>query len=81
MQIRLEKERLKEEASAMILQGAWRTKKARRKAAAMKAEKQRLLEEGSAMMLQGAWRCKKAKRRAERAGAVGAAGFEVEPAR
>ena len=59
--MKAEKQRLLEEGTAMMLQGAWRCKKAKRKAAAMKEKKQRLMEEAAAGMLQAAWRCKKAR--------------------
>lgn len=61
--MKLERQRLREEGCAIMLQSAWRTKKARRKAAEMKARKQQLLEEGAAMQLQAAWRIKQARQR------------------
>jgi hypothetical protein len=61
--LKQERQRLREEGCAIMLQSAWRTKKARRKAAEMKARKQRLMEEGAALQLQAAWRIKQARKR------------------
>ena len=58
--MKAEKHLLLEEGCAMILQGAWKCKKAYRRAQGLKLEKQRKLEEAAACMLQGVWRCKKA---------------------
>lgn len=50
--MKLERQRLREEACAIKLQSAWRIRKARAKVERLKAEKQRLLEEGAALMFQ-----------------------------
>jgi hypothetical protein len=49
-----------------VLQGSWRSKKARRKVEALKAERQRLREEACAIKLQSAWRIRKARAKVER---------------
>jgi hypothetical protein len=53
----------KEDASARMLQCAWKSKQSRRKVTAMRAEKERLMEEASASMLQCAWKSKCARRK------------------
>lgn len=50
--MKLERQRLREDACAIKLQSAWRIRKARAKVERLKAEKQRLLEEGAALMFQ-----------------------------
>lgn len=50
-------------AAAEMLQGAWRSKVARRKVALKKAEKEKLLREGYARKIQSRYRCRLAKRR------------------
>ena len=52
-----------QDAAAIMLQGAWRSKCARRKVAAKKAEKKRLLEEGCARKLQSLVRSRVARKK------------------
>jgi hypothetical protein len=54
---------LAQEAGATMLQGAWRSKCARRKVAAKKAEKVRLMREGCARKLQSMVRTRIARKK------------------
>mmetsp|Transcript_71370 Transcript_71370/g.201306 ORF Transcript_71370/g.201306 Transcript_71370/m.201306 type:complete len:487 (+) Transcript_71370:1459-2919(+) len=64
MRITRQRDALLEKGSAMMLQGAWRKKQARRKAAAMKAAKEEKLRQGAALRLQGAYRIRRARKKA-----------------
>lgn len=62
-ELKAKRQALREEGCAIMLQCAWKAKKARRKVAELKAKKQALLEEASALLVQSRWRIKQAQRR------------------
>jgi hypothetical protein len=61
--MKIERQRLREEGSAIMVQSAWRTRKARKKVNELKARKQALMEEACAIKLQSRWRIRKAQSR------------------
>lgn len=54
------------DAAAQMLQGAWKSKIARRKVTAKRIEKEKLLCEGYARKIQSRYRCRLARRRVEK---------------